>query len=95
MNSSLPRITQVTALGGHRVKLRFSDGVEGELDLRDDIVGAGGVFAPLEDPDYFAKVKLSRSGGTIEWPNDVDFCPDVLYSRVSGKPLFEDADKVA
>ncbi len=25
--------------------------------------------------------------GTIQWPNDVDFCPDVLYSRVTGKPI--------
>lgn len=25
--------------------------------------------------------------GTIQWPNDVDFCPDVLYGRVTGKPI--------
>lgn len=24
---------------------------------------------------------------TIQWPNDVDFCPDVLYRRVTGKAI--------
>lgn len=87
MSSSLPRIVEVKPLGEYRIFLRFSDGTTGELDLREDIVGQGGIFEPLEQRDFFAQVRVSRSGGTIEWPNEVDFCPDVLYSRVTGAPL--------
>jgi hypothetical protein len=82
-----PRITGVAPLGGYRLELTFTDGVRGEIDLRDWIVGQGGVFTPLEDPDFFRQVRVNAELGTIAWPNDVDFCPDVLYSRVTGKPV--------
>ena len=50
-------------------------------------MGQGGVFTPLEDPAFFGQVRVNAELGTIQWPNDVDFCPDVLYSRVTGKPI--------
>jgi len=57
------------------------------LDLRERIVGRGGVFTPLQDIDYFAQVEVDLEAGTIVWPNGVDLCPDVLYSLVSGKAI--------
>ncbi|HEX8689870.1 MAG TPA: DUF2442 domain-containing protein [Solirubrobacterales bacterium] len=74
-------IEKVKVLGGHRLFLRFVDGVEGELDF-----GNGpwnGVFAPLEDPDYFARVEVDKELGTIGWPNGADVAPDSLYLWVS------------
>jgi hypothetical protein len=50
-------------------------------------LGVGGVFEPLDDPAYFQQVRLSAGGGTIEWPNGVDLCPDVLYSKATGIPI--------
>jgi hypothetical protein len=41
----------------------------------------------LEDPSFFRQVRVNSELGTIQWPNDVDFCPDVLFSRVTGKPI--------
>jgi len=82
-----PRITRVTPLGGYRLELIFSDGVWGETDLEEWIAGQGGVFKPLEDPDFFGQVRVNPELGTIQWPNNVDFCPDVLYSRVTGRPM--------
>jgi hypothetical protein len=38
-----------------------------------------GVFLPLRNLDYFKKARLNKEAGTIVWPNDADFCPDVLY----------------
>jgi hypothetical protein len=52
-------------------------------------VGRGGVFAPLEDVEFFKKVTVDPEIGTLVWPNGVDFCPDVLYSQATGKPLPE------
>ena len=83
----LPRIKQVRHLGAYRLELSFTDGTKGELDFKARILGRGGVFSPLEDIDYFAQVKVDTEAGTIVWPNDVDFCPDVLYSLVTGKPI--------
>ena len=82
-----PRITEVRPLGEYRLLLVFSDGVRGEIDLRDWVVGQGGVFEKLEDPAFFRQVRVNEELGTVVWPNDVDFCPDVLYGRVIGEPV--------
>ena len=79
-------VIEVRALGGHRVWLRFEDGVEGELDL-DKLIDFHGVFAPLEDEHEFAKVHVNREIGTIVWPNGADLDPDVLYSAVTREPI--------
>ncbi len=46
-----------------------------------------GVFAPLRDPAYFARVRVNPDLGTICWPNDADWDPLVLYSLVTGRPI--------
>ncbi|MBM3749202.1 MAG: DUF2442 domain-containing protein [Acidobacteria bacterium] len=84
-----PRVKRVRHLGGFRLELMFTDGTTGELDLESRIVGRGGVFGPLEDPDFFKQVWVDPEAGTIVWPNEVDLCPDVLYSLVTGKPIRE------
>src|SRR6266852_1577298 len=81
------RVKQVRYLGGYRLELRFTDGTKGELDFEGRVVGRGGVFGPLEDIVFFRQVKVDPEAGTIVWPNEVDLCPDVLYSLVTGKPI--------
>jgi len=73
------RVTAVQPLDPYRVRLAFSNGTTGIVDLAPAIVGQGGVFGPLNDPAVFRQVSLEPTFGTIEWPNGVDFCPDVLY----------------
>ena len=82
-----PRVKQVRHLGEYRLELSFTDGTKGELDFKGRVVGRGGVFTPLEDIDFFRRVQVDPEVGTIVWPNEVDFCPDVLYSLVTGKPI--------
>ena len=82
-----PRVKQVRHLGDYRLELSFTDGTTGELDLKERVVGRGGVFQPLEDVSFFRQVQVDPEAGTLVWPNAVDFCPDVLYSLVSGKPI--------
>ena len=82
-----PRVTRVRHLKDYWLDITFSNGVQAQLDFRDRIVGRGGVFVPLEDVDYFRKVQVDAEVGTLVWPNDVDFCPDVLYSDSTGTPL--------
>ena len=81
------RIVDVRWLGGFRLELTFADGLRGELDLAEVIKGTDGVFIPLQDAQFFKQVFVNQELGTIAWPNEVDLDPDVLYSRVSGRPV--------
>ncbi len=45
--------------------------------------------AGLEDVEEFGRVEVDREAGSLVWPNGVDFCPDVLYSRATGTPIPE------
>ena len=74
-------------MGGFRLEIGFADGLRGEIDLGDVIQGQDGVFLPLQDPQFFKQVRVNQELGTITWPNDVDLDPDVLYSRISGRPI--------
>lgn len=89
-----PRVKEVRHVGEYRLSLIFTDGTVGTLDFRRRIVGRGGVFTPLEDVSFFKQVKVDPEAGTIVWPNEVDFCPDVLYCLVTGKPIEESFDPV-
>jgi hypothetical protein len=82
----LKDIVEVRHLGSHRLYLRFEDGVSGELDLS-SVVNFEGMFEPLKDEDFFSKVAVDKDSGTICWPNGADIDPDVLYARVTGRPI--------
>jgi hypothetical protein len=82
-----PRVNQVRHLRDHRLELSFTDSTTRELDFRQRIVGRGGVFRDLEDVEFFKQVRVDPEAGTIVWPNGVDFCPDVLYTLATGKPI--------
>jgi hypothetical protein len=81
----LPRVTAVRHLKDYELDVFFSDGTRAALDFRARVVGRGGVFKPLENVDIFSKVTVDVEGGTLVWPNGVDFCPDVLYAQATGK----------
>lgn len=79
-------VVEVRPLGGYRVFIKFEDGVQGEVDLA-EVIRLDGVFAPLRDPARFAEVRVHPELGTLCWPNGADLDPDVLYSKISGKPI--------
>jgi hypothetical protein len=79
--SEIVHVIAVEPREGHRLHLRFEDGVAGELDLAGE--SWRGVLAPLEDPAYFASVTLDEELGTIVWPNGADIAPETLHRWVS------------
>ena len=81
----LKDVTDVKVVGGYRLRLRFEDGVSGEVDVF-EMFEFRGVFAALRDETEFARVRVDRESGTIVWPNGADLDPDVLYAAVSEKP---------
>jgi hypothetical protein len=87
MSEPCATVTEARVLDAYRLELGFSDGVRGVVDLSRRIVGRGGVFRPLEDPQFFRQVRVDPELGTIVWPNDADFCPDLLYRWALGEPV--------
>jgi hypothetical protein len=78
----MPIPVEVKALDRYRLWLRYSDGVEGIVDLSD--FAGDGVFALWNDYQAFAAVHIGTSG-EITWNDEVDLCPDALYLRLTGK----------
>lgn len=76
------KIVEVQPLNGYRIWVRFSDDTQGEIDLSD--LAGHGVFSAWADQNVFSAVRVDTSGG-IEWPGEIDMCPDALYLRLSGK----------
>lgn len=86
MNRQSHWISGVKVVRPYTLAIEFTDGAQGELNLHDWIFGKGPIFKPMEDPAFFAQVRLTQTGGTIEWPNGVDFCPNVLHEQITGEP---------
>ena len=80
-------VIEARALHAYRLELAFSDGIRGVVDLSRRILGRGGVFRALEDPEFFRQVRVDPELGTIVWPNEADFCPDLLYRWALGEPV--------
>lgn len=72
-------------VGEYRLRLAFADGTAGEVDF------AGrewrGVFEPLSDPSYFARVAVDPDAGTIAWPDGLDTAPEPLYQEARARPV--------
>lgn len=82
-----PDVKSVRYLRDYQLELTFTDGVSGCIDFAPWIVGQGGVMAPLKDKSFFAQVSVNADIGTLVWPNDVDFDPEVLYAHITGQPI--------
>jgi hypothetical protein len=79
----IAHVTAVSPAGDHRLRLSFDDGIVGEVDFSDE--DWSGVFAPLSDPAFFARVELDEELGTIVWPNGADIAPETLHKLVAAQ----------
>ncbi|HZL13853.1 MAG TPA: DUF2442 domain-containing protein [Verrucomicrobiae bacterium] len=82
----MKKIVSVQALPDYRLCLRYDDGVEGEVDLSAEV--GKGVFKAWEDPEFFNRVRIGDFG-QVEWPDEIDLCPDALYLEITGKSVEE------
>ncbi|MDA8359921.1 MAG: DUF2442 domain-containing protein [Actinomycetota bacterium] len=77
-NYRIPHVEKVEVPRAHVIRLTFDDGLVRELEL---VPGSnsGTVFAPLADPEYFARVRVDPESRTVSWPNGLDLDPAVLH----------------
>lgn len=78
-------VKEVEVIGAYRLRLTFEDGTVGDVDLADR--EWDGVFEPLHDPAYFARVEVDLEAGTIRWPDGLDMAPEPLYAEALRNPV--------
>ncbi|SMO38124.1 DUF2442 domain-containing protein [Fodinibius sediminis] len=69
-----PKITAVKALEDWKLKLTFTGGQERIFDMK---TYRYGVFARLEEPEYFQRVRIVK--GSLCWPHGQDLHYGMLY----------------
>jgi hypothetical protein len=76
-------VSDVRPAGSHCLHLSFDDGTGGEVDFSEE--DWSGIFAPLSDPEFFARFELDEELGTLVWPNGADIAPETLHQMVTEK----------
>ncbi|MGD1804849.1 DUF2442 domain-containing protein [Dapis sp. BLCC M126] len=74
-------IIEVNHQDNYLLYLKFENEKEGNIDIS-QLIEFTGIFARLQDINYFKTVKLNPEWGTIYWGNGADLDPDFLYSIV-------------
>ena len=76
----IPRVAEARYVGDYTIHLRFTDGTEGDVDLREELYGE--VFEPLKNPVFFQQFFVHPEFHTLTWPNGADIAPEFLYEKV-------------
>ncbi|MCC6658474.1 MAG: DUF2442 domain-containing protein [Rhodocyclaceae bacterium] len=73
-------VTEAKALPEFRLRVRFSDGTEGEIDLKDFIArDVRPVVTALRDPLVFSALRVDMD--TVVWDNGFDLAPEFLHAQ--------------
>jgi len=73
-------VTSAQYVEGYKIRLRFNNGEEGVVDLKDSLWGP--MFEPLRDPSAFKRFTVSDVLHTVCWENDADLAPEFLYEKM-------------
>ena len=73
-------VREARHLQDYVIWLRFNDGAEGEVDLRDELDGE--VFEPLKHPSHFQRFRVDPEIETLVWDNGADMAPEFLYDKM-------------
>jgi Protein of unknown function (DUF2442) len=82
MKDNLPVLIEVEPLKKYRLHVKFSDHVEGTVDLSE--FAGKGVFALWNDYSQFEKASIGSSGELV-WNDEVDMDGLAIYLKLTGK----------
>jgi len=74
----IPAVVGVAVIRPHVMRLLFDDGVVRDLSYVPGEAG-GSLLLPLDDPAYFAQVRVDDEARTVVWPNGLDLAPEALH----------------
>ena len=82
------RVTHVEPLPKFRLRVRFVDGLEGEVDMSALVNSKkAGVFAALSDPMLFDQVRVEL--GAVTWPGELDLAPDAMHAEIKKSGIWK------
>jgi hypothetical protein len=74
------RLIDVRYVRDYVLYVAFDDGASGEVDLAGELEGE--VFEPLQDVEYFKRVRIDPTVCTVVWPNGADFAPEFVREHL-------------
>lgn len=78
-----PRITDVTTLPGHQLRVGFNNGESRDYDFRPHL--ALDMFHLLQNEAFFRSVKVDAGGFGLSWNDDMDIAASELW--LNGTPV--------
>ena len=76
------KIVEAQPLEKYRIRLKFTDGLTGDVDLSH--LAGKGVFSFWDQSDNFNKVSVVN-GRWLGWSDELDLDADSLYLMLTGK----------
>jgi len=73
-------VKEAKYLHDYVIWIKFNDGIEGEVDLEQELTGE--IFGPLKDKKLFRSFKVDSVLETIVWENGADLAPEFLRDNV-------------
>lgn len=80
----IPKLESAEYVADYRIRVRFADGRQGEIDLSDELWGE--VFEPLKNTSVFRRFRLDTELNTIAWETGADLAPEYLYEKAAAQP---------
>lgn len=80
----VPVLEEAAYVGEYTIRVRFSDGVQGNVDLCEELWGE--VFEPLKDVGLFKAFRLDKELNTVAWPSGADLAPEFLHEKAAANP---------
>ncbi|MFO7749857.1 MAG: DUF2442 domain-containing protein [Desulfobacteraceae bacterium] len=82
------RVQQLEVLPDYRLFVRFLDGLEGYVNMKQFLFSDGaGVFTELCDLKKFSSATLVY--GAVTWPGELDIAPDTMYEQIKASGVWD------
>jgi len=76
-----PKLEYAEYMGRYTIRVRFADGIEGDVDLEGELWGE--VFEPLKELAVFSDFQLDAELNTVTWSTGADLAPEFLYEKAA------------
>lgn len=85
-----PRVKEVKPMQGYQLLLTFTNNEIGIFDVSKYLCDK--YWSSLKDLSMFKTARVS--GGSVEWENGTDFCPDEIYenSKIIGRQVVNEIE---
>jgi len=77
----IPHVVKAKYKKDYQIWLKFNDGSEGVVDLKDQLFGE--MFESLRDKKRFKSFRVDPELETIVWKNGADLAPEFLRDRLT------------